>query len=76
MKYFKIQSDRYNTRLDGEEWIIRNEDALQSFRSQHFMGKIPRAEDIERLPIFVYSDYPLSDILDESNYYDAYFLKE
>jgi uncharacterized protein YwqG len=76
MKYFKITSDRNNARPDGEYWIIRSERSLQSFQSQHFMGGVPRAEDIERLPIFVYSDYPLSDILATPNFYDAYFIAE
>ncbi|MEY4905146.1 MAG: hypothetical protein RLZZ292_2961 [Bacteroidota bacterium] len=76
MKYFKVSSDRNNARPDGEYWIIRSERSLHSFQSEHFMGSIPRAEDIERLPIFVYSDYLLSDILAAPNFYDAYFISE
>jgi hypothetical protein len=59
MKYYKINAVSHIGRTDDECWTIRSELALSAFQQQHYMSGIPRQEDIERLPIFVYSDFNL-----------------
>jgi uncharacterized protein YwqG len=76
MKYYKINSVSQIGRTDGEYWTIRSELSLGAFQQQHYMSGIPRQEDIERLPIFVYSDYNLTDVLVSGNFYDAFFISD
>ncbi len=76
MKFYQINADWQSVRNDSEFWSIKSNKSLASFQKQHLSSGIPRAEDIERLPILVYSDYLLPDALTKGGFYDAFFVSE